>query len=119
MHKVLRKVQSNAQCCRGTPIGVTKALEMQEKIVASKLFKRERARKKSWENLQISWKAYLFLKSNFPDDADEGEKSMLEAARIIHEIKLGENCLRLNKINFEIEKLNAELAEIKKRLERS
>ena len=42
---------------------------------------------------------------------------MLEAARIIHEIKLGENCLRLNKINFEIEKLNAELAEIKKRLE--
>ena len=95
------------------------ALEMQEKIVTSKLFKRGRARKKSWEILQISWNAYLFLKSNFPDDADEGEKSMLEAARIIHEIKLGENCLRLHKIDFEIEKLNAELAEIKKRLERS
>ena len=92
-------------------------LEMQEKIVASKIFKRGRARKKIWENLQICWKAYLFLKSNFPDDAEAGEKSMLEAARINHEIKLEDNCLRLNKIDLELAKLNGELAEIKKRLE--
>jgi transcriptional regulator with XRE-family HTH domain len=92
-------------------------MEMQEKIVAGKIFKRGRARNKIWENLQICWKAYIFLKSNYSDDADEGEKSMLEAARINHEIKLEENCLRLNKIDFEIVKLNAELAEIKKRLE--
>jgi hypothetical protein len=92
-------------------------MEMQEKIVAGKLFKRGRSRNKIWENLQICWKAYIFLNSNYSDDADEGEKSMLEAARINHEIKLEENCLRLNKIDFEIVKLNAELAEIKKRLE--
>ena len=91
-------------------------LEMEEKIMNSKLFKMGRKRVKCWENLQVSWKAFLFLKDYLPEVTDEGDKLFLNSTMLRNDLSLLDNGLRLNQIDFELAKLNAELAEIKKRL---
>ena len=94
-------------------------LKMEQKILSSKLFKLGRKRKKMWDQLEISWKAFLFLEANLSDFADEGERLILDAARYNNKSKMEAFCLRLNQIDFGLAKLNATLGEINKWLEKN
>jgi len=54
-----------------------------------------------------------------PTVTDKWDKLFLDATRLRNKLNLEENCLLLNKIDFELAILNRELAELRKRLEKN